>query len=202
MTRISNSITWLLGTLATLALTACGGNGSADIGGTISGLQSGATVVLQNNGADNLSLTGNGSFTFSNGLSSSTAYNVTVLTQPSGSTCTVAGGSGTTDANGDSVSSVVVTCVASSSITGTISGLPSGYGLSITANGTAYLIPSNGSWAVPGVLLTNGATYTVTYAPGQSSTVGGVTCPLPNNASGTIPLSPSAPVVTLTIVCQ
>jgi hypothetical protein len=63
------------------------------IGGTVTGLI--GTVVLQNNGGDNLSLTGNGSFKFSKELLSDAAYAVTVLTQPGGQFCTVSSGSGT-----------------------------------------------------------------------------------------------------------
>lgn len=77
------------------------------VGGSVSGL-AGTGLVLQNNGADNLAFTVSGAFTFATQLASGAAYNVTVLTQPSGSTCSVASGSGTVTAN---VSNVAVTCV-------------------------------------------------------------------------------------------
>ena len=51
------------------------------IGGTVSGL-SGTGLVLQDNGGDNLSISGNGSFTFKTAISSGSTYKVTVLTQP------------------------------------------------------------------------------------------------------------------------
>jgi exo-beta-1,3-glucanase (GH17 family) len=77
------------------------------IGGTLSGLTSGS-VVLQNNGGNNLTVTNNGSFTFSEDVASGGAYAVTVLTQPAnGETCVVANGSGTATAD---VTSVTVTC--------------------------------------------------------------------------------------------
>ncbi len=76
------------------------------IGGTLSGLTS-STVVLQDNGADNLSLSKNGTFVFATALAAGATYNVAVKTQPAGQTCTVANGSGTANAN---VTSVVVTC--------------------------------------------------------------------------------------------
>ena len=93
------------------------------VGGTVSGLS--GTVVLQDNGGDNLSVTANGSFTFPTQLASGAAYAVTVKTQPSGQTCTVSGGSGTVaSAN---VTSVAVTCTttppATYSVGGTVSGL-------------------------------------------------------------------------------
>ena len=53
------------------------------------------TVVLQDNGGDELSLSASGGFTFATKLPAGAAYNVTVKTSPSGQTCTVANGSGT-----------------------------------------------------------------------------------------------------------
>ncbi len=80
------------------------------IGGTVSGL-AGTGLVLQNNGADNLAFTVSGAFSFATRLAANTNYAVTVLTQPSGSTCSVANGTGTvTNAN---ISNVAVTCVSS-----------------------------------------------------------------------------------------
>ena len=85
------------------------------VGGTVSGLS--GTVVLQDNGGDNLSVTANGSFTFATTLTSGSAYSVTVLTNPTGQTCTVTSGSGTiASAN---VTGVAVACAASTGGTGT-----------------------------------------------------------------------------------
>lgn len=76
------------------------------IGGTISGLD--GTVVLQNSGGNNLSRSANGAFTFTTSLAAGSNYAVTVLTQPSGQTCSVANGSGTVGSA--NVSNVAVTC--------------------------------------------------------------------------------------------
>jgi hypothetical protein len=57
------------------------------IGGTVSGL-SGTGLVLQNNGGNNLSVSANGSFTFTTAIASGGSYKVTVLTQPSSPTQT------------------------------------------------------------------------------------------------------------------
>lgn len=80
------------------------------IGGSVSGL-SGTGLVLQDNGGDNLTITGSGNFTFPTLLISGATYKVTVLTQPSGpvQACTVTNGSGTASAN---VTSVQVVCPA------------------------------------------------------------------------------------------
>jgi hypothetical protein len=87
-----------------------GGASLYPIGGTVSGLS--GTVVLQDNGGDNLSMTANGSFTFRTSLTSGAAYNVTVQSNPSGQSCSVANGSGTVGSANDT--SIAVTCTAGS----------------------------------------------------------------------------------------
>ncbi|MGH8298248.1 MAG: lactonase family protein [Steroidobacteraceae bacterium] len=77
----------------------------------MSGL-SGTGLVLQDNGGDNLSITANGAFTFATKINSGSTYSVTVLTQPTGQSCTVANPSGTASAN---VTNVAVTCTSSTS---------------------------------------------------------------------------------------
>jgi 6-phosphogluconolactonase (cycloisomerase 2 family) len=78
------------------------------VGGNVSGL-AGTGLVLQNNGADNLAFSVSGAFSFATKLPANTNYAVTVLTQPSGSTCSVANATGTvTNAN---ISNVAVTCL-------------------------------------------------------------------------------------------
>ena len=52
-------------------------------------------MVLENNGANDLSTSANGAFAFSTPLAEGAAYNVTVKTNPSGQTCTVTNPSGT-----------------------------------------------------------------------------------------------------------
>jgi cysteine-rich repeat protein len=79
------------------------------IGGTVSGLV-GTSLVLQDNGADNLPVPANGGFTFATLITSGSPYDVTVLTQPAANAhCVVtAGASGTvTNAN---ITGVTVTC--------------------------------------------------------------------------------------------
>ncbi len=69
-----------------------GGPGVYTIGGTMSSLT--GSVVLQDNGGDNLAVSANGSFTFPTPLVAGGAYTVTVLSNPAGQTCTVSNGSG------------------------------------------------------------------------------------------------------------
>ena len=76
------------------------------IGGTVSGLS--GTVVLQDDGGDDLSVSSNGPFTFATPVADGAAYDVTVKSNPSDQTCTTSNGSGTVaSAN---VTSVSVTC--------------------------------------------------------------------------------------------
>lgn len=77
------------------------------IGGTVTGL-SGSGLVLQNNGANNLSVAANGTFVFSNSVTSGSAYAVTVSTQPSGQTCSVTNGAG--NISNANITNVAVSC--------------------------------------------------------------------------------------------
>ena len=150
------------------------------VGGTASGLT--GTLVLQDNGGDNLSVTANGSFTFPTQLASGAAYAVTVKTQPSGQTCTVSGGTGTMGSA--NVTSVAVTCTTNPPVThsvgGTVSGLTGtlvlqdngGDNLSVTANGSftfATQLASGAAYAVTALTQPSGQTCTVN---GGTGTVG------------------------------
>ncbi len=164
------------------------------IGGSVSGL-SGAGLVLQNNGGDNLTVESNGAFTFATPIASGAAYAVTVLTQPSNpaQTCTVTNGSGTAIAN---VTNVQVTCannVVTYTIGGTVSGL-SGSGLVLQNNGANDLsISANGPFTFT-TPLTSGSTYAVTVLTQPSSPV--QTCSV-TNGSGTA----TANVTTVQVTC-
>jgi hypothetical protein len=78
------------------------------IGGTLSGLAAGATVSVNDNGTDPLTLAADGSFTFLTALSSGSAYSVTVAQQPADQTCTIIDASGTVGSA--NISNVAVTC--------------------------------------------------------------------------------------------
>jgi hypothetical protein len=81
------------------------------IGGTVSGLS--GTVVLQNNGAEPLTLSSNGSFTFATATTTGGSYSVTVQAQPSGQTCSVSSGSGAVSTT--NVTNISVSCSSTSS---------------------------------------------------------------------------------------
>jgi uncharacterized repeat protein (TIGR03803 family) len=75
--------------------------------GNLTGLASGQQVTLQNNGADPLTLTTGGTFTFSTQITYGSAYSVTVSSQPSQQFCTVQNGIGTMSG---AVTNVQVAC--------------------------------------------------------------------------------------------
>lgn len=64
------------------------------VGVVVSGLTSG-TLVLQNNGGDDLTIDQDDTFTFETPVVSGGSYAVTVLTQPAGLTCTLSNAEGT-----------------------------------------------------------------------------------------------------------
>ncbi len=79
------------------------------IGGQVSGLASGTSFVLQNNGGDDLTIDADGVFTFAALLPNGGSYEVTVSAQPDGQECTVSNGSGLV--SGSDVTGLEVTCI-------------------------------------------------------------------------------------------
>lgn len=107
---------FMLFVLATLAACSGGGGGASSspsytVGGTVSGLGVTKSVVLQNNGGDNLTVSADGAFTFTTSKANNAAYDVRAFTQPALQTCTIANASGTVSAA--NVTNVAVTCVTS-----------------------------------------------------------------------------------------
>jgi hypothetical protein len=126
------------------------------IGGTVTGLGAGETVVLRNNGGDDLSVTGSGAFTFRTAIANGASYAVTVFTQPVGKTCAVSGGAGMVP--GANVTTISVACTTALAIAPVT--LPNGvfgvaYAQTITAtNGVApATFAAAGGLIPPGLLL-------------------------------------------------
>ena len=195
---LSRSIALLSCALVIISgLSACGGGGSSDvsysIGGSLSGLGAGKSVVLQNNGGDDLTLSANGGFIFATALGGGNVYDVTVLTQPVDQTCTVSNGTGTL--LGLNVTDVAVSCVTvSRSIGGSVSGLDSGKSVVLQNNsGDDLTVSANGGFSFPTKLL-SGSTYNVTVLTPpneQSCTV--------SNGNGTVS---GADVSDVAVVCR
>jgi N-acetylneuraminic acid mutarotase len=140
---------------------------------------SGSGLVLEDNGADDLSVTASGTFTFKTTIASGNAYAVTVKTQPSSPTqnCVVSAGIGKAQAN---VSNIQVTCGNTFSVGGTVTGMV-GAGLVLQDNGGDNLtIASGGTTGAANFTfatnLSSGAAYAVTIltqpsGPGQTCSV-------------------------------
>ena len=92
------------GSVASIAIT-CDSPTTVDLG--VSGLAAGSSLVLTD-GTNNYTVTGNGTFSYSETLLAGDAYTFSVVTQPSGHNCLITNGSGTV-ATGTAIS-VTVTC--------------------------------------------------------------------------------------------
>lgn len=68
---------------------------SFPISGTVTGIPAGKTAVIQNNGTDDLTLSGDGGFTFASNVFSGSGYNVTLSAVPPGVECMLANNAGT-----------------------------------------------------------------------------------------------------------
>jgi DNA-binding beta-propeller fold protein YncE len=170
---------------------------SYKVGGAVTGLQGGG-LVLQNNAADDLAISADGTFEFTAPVASGAGYAVTVKTQPTApsQTCTVNNAGATVD-DAD-VKTVKVICATNGSYTvsGTVSGLR-GRGLVLQNNAgddlaLSYSLHGTFSFTTP---VAGGAGYAVTVKtqprfPSQACTVG--------NGSGTVG---SAAVTSVVVHC-
>jgi hypothetical protein len=149
------------------------------IGGAVTGLT--GSVTLLDNGANALTLSADGSFSFTTALAAGSAYAVTVSTQPTGETCTVSNGSGKV-ATAD-VTNVAVACTAAAPPTYTIGGTVTGLTGSVTLldNGANSLtLSADGSFTFT-TALAAGSAYAVTVSTQPT----GETCTV-SNGSGTV----------------
>jgi hypothetical protein len=161
------------------------------IGGTVSGLN-GSGLVLAN-GADHLTVSsGATSFTMNGQVAFSSTYQLTVLTQPTGLSCSVQNGTGTMGAA--NVTNIAVTCSDQPyTLGGTITGLTS-TGL-VLSNGTDQLPVSSGasSFTMP-TKVAFSSSYSVMVATQPT----GLTCTV-SSGSGTMPANN---VTNVAVVCS
>jgi len=158
-----------------------GGTTSYTIGGTISGLLTGASLIITNNGNDSLTIASNGSYQFSSKVLSGANYSVVITSQPVGQTCSVANKSGVGYGITSNVSTITVVCSTNSySVGGTVSGLTLGKSLVITNNGNDSLtIASNGSFT-----FTNPVAFGGSYATQITGQPSGLICSSTGSGSG------------------
>jgi hypothetical protein len=143
---------------------------------TINGLI--GTVTLQNNGADDLVFSTNGSASFSTQITHNDSYSVSITSQPAGQVCSVNNGSGVV--NGTDVEDISVDCVSNQyNLNPTVTGLVGTLTLQ-NNDGDDLLFLSDGSSTFT-TQMAHGDEYDVTIA----SSPEGQTCNI-SNGSGTI----------------
>jgi len=149
------------------------------VGGSVSGL-TGDGLILQNNGQDDLPVSGDGVFTFPTALRDGSSYDVTVASQPSDITleCAVADGSG--ELSGADILDVRVTCetrAADLSITKTdgfesiAAGEPVTYAITVANAGPENVLGARVIDMLP--LELSGATWSCTPAAGAGCPTSG-----------------------------
>jgi hypothetical protein len=165
------------------------------VGGMLTGLGAGDTVVLQDNGGDNLTLSANGAFTFATPVASGAGYEVTAMapTGPIVETCAVTGGKASV--GGGNVTTVDVACTATPfAVGGTISGLTTGQTVMLQDNAGDNLTVAAGATTFTfGTPVASGAAYAVTVKTQPSSG----SCHL-FERTGTVG---NGPVTTVTATC-
>ena len=164
---------------------------SYTVGGTISGLVSSGMVLL--NGTDALAVKpGASSFTMPTSVAYTSAYAVTVQTQPTGLTCSVSNGTGTMGSA--AVANISVTCSANTyTVGGTISGLTASGLVLLDNGGDATTLSANAMQFT----MTTGVAYGAAYAITVQTPPAGLVC-LVSNGTGTMG---AADVASVSIAC-
>lgn len=159
------------------------------VGGVLSGLASGSSVVLQLNGANDLTLAANGSFQFPQTLSYQDSYIVTVSSQPGSpaQTCSLSNANGTLpDAD---VTSVLVSCSADEFLVSTqvTSGngqlTPSDQWVARSATADFTAIPDTG-WKIGSITGCGGSLNGAVYSTGPITAACTVAASFVADASG------------------
>ncbi len=145
------------------------------IGGSVSGLS--GTLVLQNNGGDDLTISGDGPFKFPSTLKRGGTYDVTIKEQPAGPVCDLFNGKGTALSEVDDI--IVVCSYRNYPVSVTVKGLTGK--LNLLNNGIEPLaIESDGSYLFNQSIVKGGRyRVTMTSKPNEQS------CTV-NNAEGPV----------------
>lgn len=110
---------------------------SFSLGGTVSGLGDGATITIAN-GADSVTLGGNGSFALPTRLAAGASYSVSSNT-PAGHLCSLSNGAGTVGSA--DVASIAIKCTAFL-LAGKARPFTSAYAVAVDAAGASYVLDS------------------------------------------------------------
>jgi len=116
------------------------------VGGYVNGLGAGQSVTLQVNGGQNTTRTSDGFFLFPTPLADQTHFDVTVLTQPTGRTCSVQNPSGAIYGRG-SYGTYIECSTSAWTVSGVVSGLSGGYVTLVASSGEYKPVVSNGAFS-------------------------------------------------------
>lgn len=189
--------------LVGLLLSACGGGSSGSsgqpsfvLGGTVTGLASGAQILLLSGAGTQTTVRANGNFEFADRLKAGTGYAVTINKQPIGQTCTLSPASGSIGSPGSDIRNLTIVCVTNPyQLSGTVSGLRAGVSLELTdgvADGSVASLSANGTFSFSNRYVggTRFAVTVVTQPTGQDCRV--------SNGTGTFA---SASINTIQVAC-
>jgi uncharacterized repeat protein (TIGR03803 family) len=164
---------------------------SYSVGGTISGPASSGMVLV--NGSDTLAvMPGASSFTMPTAVAYTSAYAVTVQTQPTGLTCSVSNGSGTMGSA--AVTNIAITCSANTyTVGGTITGLTASGLVLLDNGGDATSLSANATQFTMNTGVAYGAAYAITVQTPPT----GLVCSVSNGTS----TMGAADVTSVSIAC-
>lgn len=180
---------------AVVALAACGGGEEADTGhyagGVLTGLKAGNSVLLSS-GTQSLTLSADGTYRFGR-FPKGTAYNITATSSSDTQVCTVSNGSGQI-ADAD-IDNIVVSCVDTFRIGGTLSGYAGGHGpVQVALNGGEPVsLTADGAFHFA-TRLASGTSYNAALVSVPETLVCSLT-----NGSG---LVASTDVTSITVACE
>lgn len=185
LNRLSQTLFVLFTLIAVVLLQGCFHSNSStpsySISGTVSGLI--GTVVLQNNGGSDLTITSNGEFSFGSGLVSGASYSVAVSAHPTDLICRVTSGSGTVASANVTNISVICGVDATGYYTGDVfSDIKTLTDAQVLINDTRLMIISDADAVLyDGYMTITGSKYTVTLTIYKNGVKVGIT-----DASGII----------------
>ncbi|MGK5095491.1 hypothetical protein WDW89_26205 [Deltaproteobacteria bacterium TL4] len=169
--RYSESTTKITGDIINADVTCVNNKYSVSV--SVTGLEQGKTLVLQNNGRNDLTIEDNKKFQFTEGIGQGGVYHVTVQSEPQGQTCVVSNAKGVSNAENVNVG-VTCTSKARYSIGGTVVGL---LGTVTIQNNGVDLLPLSVNGTFQAFTVPEGGRYQVSV----SASSGGQTCTASNN---------------------
>jgi uncharacterized repeat protein (TIGR03803 family) len=161
------------------------------VGGTISGLAGGGMVLA--NGSDTLAVnSGASSFTMPSAVAYTSAFALTIQTQPTGLSCSVSNGTGTMGSA--AITNIAVTCSADTyTLGGIISGLTASGLVLLDNNGDATALSAQATQFTMNTGVAYGAAYAITVQTPPT----GLVCSV-SNGTGTMS---AADVSSVSIAC-